>query len=1088
MRLKRKLLFFTTLVFITLNSFSQKNNFDFYSIKDGLPHSSIFSIHQDKRGYLWMGSEGGGVSRFDGNKFYNYNKKNGLIGNTVRDIYEDKKGNIWFATDNGISYYDGYKIISYGVKEGLSSEVTFCINEDKKGNILIGTAHGGLNIINTKADSIYSYTSTEGLSSNNVFTTIVDSLDRIWVFYYGGEPQVISFINDSLVIESVNTNFLDMSVTLTGNIDQNGNIWIGTQNSGVYKISNYSDLQNLNIESYNLMNGLLDNTVWNINTKNNKILISTNSGLNIITNNKIESINTNTGLLSNKILSALIDMEDNIWISMAENGLAKLKGNEFSHFSISDGLLSKGITCIKQLKDSTFMISSIDNGISVYTINSTEIIKKSSIIEDKKVTSFDFDSHNNLWIGTSSGLLLINEFQTTLFSQSDNLVSNKINDVLVDSRDLIWMATSSGIAYFDGNEFNSITEEFDQLINNEVQTVVEDHKNNLWFGTLGGLVKYDVNHNGIYTDYNEEDGLEYTKIHSLLVDKYDNLWIGTYGDGLYYFDKSKDSINISHIDINEKLLSNNIYGLAFINDSVLVVTTDKGFNKILLKGKSTIKDVLNYNHDKGFKYIENNQNAVFYSPINNCVYFGTTGGLTLYFPEKELKETTSPLIHLSKIKLFGREVDWKKNYDINRWEHTPKGLNLKYTENHITFLFEGISLKDPNGITYKYKLEGLSDNWTNTKQNEVIYPSLPYGNYVFYVKAIDSKGFVSEEPLEYHFIINPPFYLTWWFISLSIFIIALSIFIYIRMSLAKLRKDKHILEATVTERTAEIVAQKDIIEEKNRDITDSINYAQRIQKALLPSDKKLSSYFDDYFVLFRPKDIVSGDFYWANKLNNKILFTAADCTGHGVPGSIMSIIGNNGLENVIKNNSNISASEVLEQHTDFVINTFKQSGDANIKDGMDMALCVFDKENMILEFAGAHNPLYLVRNKNKGFDNFLTEDLLKLSNDNYNLFEIKADKQPVGDFEFRKPFNNNIINLLKGDTIYIFSDGYADQFGGPKGKKYKYKPFKRLILDIQEKALSEQRNILETSILEWMNYDNEEYEQVDDIIVFSVRF
>jgi len=241
-------------------------------------------------------------------------------------------------------------------------------------------------------------------------------------------------------------------------------------------------------------------------------------------------------------------------------------------------------------------------------------------------------------------------------------------------------------------------------------------------------------------------------------------------------------------------------------------------------------------------------------------------------------------------------------------------------------------------------------------------------------------------------------------------------------------------------------------------------------------------------VLFRPKDIVSGDFYWANKLNNKILFTAADCTGHGVPGSIMSIIGNNGLENVVKNNTDVSASEVLEQHTDFVISTFKQSGDVNIKDGMDMALCVFDKENMILEFAGAHNPLYLVRKIEKGFDNFLTEDLMKLNNENYHLFEVKADKQPVGNFEYRKPFTNSVIQLQKGDTIYMFSDGYADQFGGPKGKKYKYKPFKRQILDIQEKSLAEQKQILEDSIVDWMNFEGKEHEQIDDIIVFSVRF
>lgn len=1087
MKTQEKFIYFIILLFFTTVSSAQKNNFDFYSIEDGLPQSSIFSIFQDSRGYLWMGSEGGGVSRFDGKKFNNYNKKNGLIGTTVRDIFEDSKQNLWFATDGGVSCYNGYKIISYGIEEGLNSEITFCINEDKDGNILIGTAHGGINILNPETGSIKAFTSEEGLNSDNVFATIVDDKNRIWLFFYGGEPQVLTLNKDSFLVENINTNFLDLSAAFTATKDKEGHIWVGTQNSGVYKISDHQNLEQLKIETFNTQNGLSDNVVWDIDTKGDKVIVSSNSGLNIISDKGLSYLNMNTGLLSEKILSALIDLEGNIWLSMSENGLAKLKGNDFSHFSTEDGLLSNEISCIKPLSDSTFMISTIDKGISIYSLSPSQIIEKATLVKDKKVSSFDIDSQNNLWAGTNEGLLLINENQTTLFNQSDKLVSNIINDVLVDSRDLIWMATSAGIAYFDGNTFNSITEEFDQLINDEVQTIVEDKEENLWFGTLGGLVKYNIG-KSLYSDYNEEDGLEYTKIHSLLVDKYDNLWIGTYGHGLYYFDKSKDSINISHIDINEYLSSNNIYGLDFIDDSTLVVCTDKGFDKILFKGKNEIIKVLNYNNDIGFKYIENNQNAVFHSKINKCTYFGTTGGLSLYFPEKELQQKASPLIHMSKVQLFSREVDWEQNYEINRWNHTPKGLELDYKENHITFIFEGISLKDPEGISYQYMLEGLGNNWITTRQHEITYPSLPYGDYVLHVKAIDSEGTVSLNPLAYPFVIHPPFYLTWWFITASILSILLSIFVYIRMSLAKLKKDKLILEETIKERTAEIVAQKNTIEEKNQDITDSINYAQRIQNALLPNNKKLSSYFDEYFVLFKPKDIVSGDFYWANKLNNKVIFTAADCTGHGVPGSIMSIIGNNGLENVVKNNIDISASEVLEQHTDFVIDTFKQSGSANIKDGMDMALCVFDKENMVLEFSGANNPLYLIRKKENGFDNFLTEDLLKLSNDDYHLFEVKPDKQPVGDYEFREPFKNHVIKLQKEDTIYMFSDGYADQFGGPKGKKYKYKPFKRLLLDIQGETLSKQGNILDQSIEEWMNFEANEYEQVDDIIVFSVRF
>ena len=1067
---------------------AQKNNFEFYSIEDGLPHSTIYSLFQDSRSYLWIGSEGGGVSRFDGKKFYNYNKKNGLKGNTIRDIFEDKDKNIWFATDAGVTYYDGYKVKSYDEKQGLSSPITFCINQDNSGKILVGTAQGGLNIIDIKTDSIKSYTTADGLNSNNVFATICDSLNRIWLFYYRGDPQIINIDNDTLIITDVNVGFYDLSVCYTGQKDSKGNIWIGTQNNGVFKISNYKNINELNIEAYDIMHGLSDNCVWDISCGPEKVIVGTSSGVNIIHNNdKIEKINTKTGLLSDQILAVLTDSEGDLWLSMMENGLAKLKGNEFSHFSINDGLESNEISCIKQLRDSSYMISTYDKGISIYDINSNKVTLKASLLKDRRVSAFDLDSQDNLWVGTTEGLVLVNERQTTLFDDSYPFSPNRINDILVDSRDIIWMATFSGIAYFDGKEFNTITAEMDQLINDEVQSVVEDKSGDLWFGTLGGLVRYNLS-KGIYQDFNEEDGLDYTKIHALAVDKYDNIWIGTYGDGLYYFDKSKDSNNISHILTDTILLSNNIYSLAVTDKSELIVGTDKGFTKVYILGENTVTKAVNYNKERGFKFIENNQNAICYSPISNAVLFGTTGGLSIYYPDKENTKKSDLKIHLSKIKLFNREVDWSKKFEINRWGNTPKELELNYKKNFLTFVFNGISLKDPKGLKYEYKLEGQSNIWVTTNQNELVFPSLPYGDYTLHIKAVNSMGYESNKPLIYKFIIHPPIYLRWWFILLSIIFVIISVFLFFRWRMAKLVKDKHILELTVSERTAEVVSQKNIIERKNRDITDSINYAQRIQNALLPSDEKLSSYFDEYFVLFRPKDIVSGDFYWANTLNNKILFTAADCTGHGVPGSIVSIIGNNGLENVIQNNTDVTASEVLEQHTDFVIDRFRQSGDAQIKDGMDMALCIFDKENMKLEFSGAHNPLYLIRAKAKGFDEFLNQDLLKLENEEYNLFEIKADKQPVGDFEYRKPFTNNKIDLLKGDTIYLFSDGFADQFGGPKGKKYKYKPFKRLILSIQEKSMSEQSILLEKSIVDWMNFDGEEYEQIDDIIIFSVRF
>lgn len=269
----------------------------------------------------------------------------------------------------------------------------------------------------------------------------------------------------------------------------------------------------------------------------------------------------------------------------------------------------------------------------------------------------------------------------------------------------------------------------------------------------------------------------------------------------------------------------------------------------------------------------------------------------------------------------------------------------------------------------------------------------------------------------------------------------------------------------------EIKQQRDIIEAHNRDIMDSIKYAKRIQEAILPSSDLMDKYIPDYFVLYRPKDIVSGDFYWALPVqeNGKdcILFAAVDCTGHGVPGAFVSIVGFNGLNRSVKEFHNTQPAKILDQLTVLVEETFKQKGSNYIKDGMDITLCklIYHEEHRAtLEFAAANNPLWLCKA-------------------NGEWMEIKADKQPIGNFDDRKPFTNHQIELSKGDTFYIFSDGYADQFGGEKGKKYKYSKFKEFLSNIQSSSIKEQSTILNSEFDSWMG----QHEQLDDVCVIGVR-
>lgn len=263
----------------------------------------------------------------------------------------------------------------------------------------------------------------------------------------------------------------------------------------------------------------------------------------------------------------------------------------------------------------------------------------------------------------------------------------------------------------------------------------------------------------------------------------------------------------------------------------------------------------------------------------------------------------------------------------------------------------------------------------------------------------------------------------------------------------------------------EIVKQKRIVEEKQKEIVDSINYAKRIQKAILPHSNLIKQYFTESFVVFKPKDIVSGDFYWLTETEHFYFYATVDCTGHGVPGGFMSMLGNSLLNEIIIEKSVYEPARILDLLREKIIASLKQTGDSGkSKDGMDMVLCRVKKDKSELVYAAANNPLWIIRNG--------------------NLLEYKADKQPVGiSVTELKPFSQTAVGLEKGDSIYTFTDGYADQFGGPKGKKFKYKQLAEMLVSLHQMPCAGQKEQIEKRFEEWKG----QLEQIDDVLVIGVR-
>lgn len=387
-------------------------------------------------------------------------------------------------------------------------------------------------------------------------------------------------------------------------------------------------------------------------------------------------------------------------------------------------------------------------------------------------------------------------------------------------------------------------------------------------------------------------------------------------------------------------------------------------------------------------------------------------------------------------------------YGLYRKQNLSKTKMLFYLEKYV-ILKDAIQKDEMDKAISKYEIQMSFNNMIKEKEMNV-----------------------QKKELEYTAQINQQKIYTASFVVFSILMLILVFFVF--RSLNTKKKSNKLL----TEKNTHISEQNDILQQKNieieqqskklqkqhKEIIDSINYAQRIQKAILPSSEYLTEILNEHFVLFKPRDIVSGDFYWAKQFRNISAIAVADCTGHGVPGAFMSMLGSSFLNELVTSKKINEPGHILDRLRSTVKSSLNQKGvEGEQKDGMDIGFIVVNNETMQLSFSGAYNSLIIIRNN--------------------ELIQLKADRQPIGIFIKEKPFTTKTFKLHKGDTIYSFSDGYPDQFGGPSGHKFKINKFRKLLLEISESPMREQRTILDKKLTEWRG----EISQIDDVLVFGIR-
>jgi serine phosphatase RsbU (regulator of sigma subunit) len=401
--------------------------------------------------------------------------------------------------------------------------------------------------------------------------------------------------------------------------------------------------------------------------------------------------------------------------------------------------------------------------------------------------------------------------------------------------------------------------------------------------------------------------------------------------------------------------------------------------------------------------------------------------------------------------------------EINNTNHLP----IAFSFNSIAFSFASPYFEFDRGAIFQYKLEGFDTAWYKAgKQLEKNYTNLPEGVYTFRVKMLSLLGRQSQEA-SYTFTIAAPWYRRPWAYLLYVLAFAASIALSVWLAVGRIRRQKEKLEHIVTLRTAEVLEQKNevekqkqIVEEHQKEMVDSITYAKRLQEAILPSLTLIHQHLPQSFVMYRPKDIVAGDFYWMHTEGDTIWIAAADCTGHGVPGALVSIVCSNAMNRAVKEFGLKDTGAILDKVTELVLETFEKGGH-EIKDGMDISLLSINRTSRQVNWSGAHNPLWIVKDG--------------------NLTEIKANKQPIGKSEHSIPFSTHTFPMEDGMTLYLITDGYADQFG-MQDKKLMKKKFKELVLSIQNQSIAEQGRFLNEHHDTWKG----EMAQTDDVTVIGI--
>lgn len=776
---------------------------------------------------------------------------------------------------------------------------------------------------------------------------------------------------------------------------------------------------------------------------------SLNAGVMLIdtAGNLVNHFTKKEGLQQETVYYQFVDSENKLWLALA-NGISKIDIlSPITFFNDTKGI-EGSIKAIAQFNNRIYVAT--NNGI--FYLNPGDVVfQKVSGFETECWDIKIYDKY--LLIASNMGLYALDYDNKLQLINTDVAFSLKVSEV--DSM-LLYVGKESGFSCLLNLKENifEIKENVSEII-----SIQDEDDSHIWLGTNGNGIIELIKEDGVFKalKYNSSNGF---------VDG--SVWVAKFGGqvilatdkGLYTVKRDKRKTSFELFNAGDFILGN-LIGIhrAFVYNNKLWLSVYSNAKKEAESVGYLVGDKnsgFNWEESPFLKMPKEIAHAI-YCDNKQIVWIGRPDGLYRYDNKLsgENKHTYTAVIR--KI-VIGKDSVLYGGAGLTSGNEDNAKL-LPYAFNSVSFSYAFNSFEDETRNIYSFMLEGNDDTWSNwsydTKAN---YTNLREGTYFFRVKARNVYGKESAEAV-FSFVILPPWYRTWWAYLSYLLLFILTVWGVVTWSTSSLRK-------IIAERTAEISFQKEELDFKNKEITDSINYAQRLQNAILPYIDEIKSRLPDVFVFYKPRDIVSGDLYWYADKGNSIYLASIDCTGHGVPGAFLSVVANSALNEIVNDTAgDLLPNIILQKLDEKITHTLKQGGQFSLtRDGMDIALCMIDFNTNTLYYSGANRPLYFIRNS--------------------ELEKIKGDKFPIGGgYDTQKQFSVLHKQLLKGDVFYLFSDGYADQFGGPEGKKFMIKRFGELLLKISGIPMEEQKKKLKNEIAEWQG----DYESVDDILVIGVK-